>query len=223
MTEFIKAKELKKKYQVQGRFYIMASPNLNIKCRSLLTITDTTTINEKKMLVIMLNPGSSRPHDDDYLETEILISNIDQLHDISLIDTKPDTTQYQIMRVMDKFQFSYANIINLYDIREPKSDLLFDSAKNGRIPTEASIFSDSRQTELSNYFTDDTTVILAWGKVKAIEELEKTAIDKVNKLTKKIYLVRGKDNFIGHPSPQNHNFKLKWLYSIYEQLKELDN
>ena len=170
----------------------------------------------------MLNPGSSRPLDNEYLETEILTTKIDQLNNVSLINAKPDTTQYQIMRVMNELQFSYADIINLYDIREPKSGLLFDNAKKGKLQTEASIFSDTRQSELSNYFKADTTVILAWGNAKPITEIEKNAIDKVSKLTKRVFTVRGNDNIICHPSPQNHNFKLKWLDNIYGQLKALD-
>jgi len=120
---------------------------------------------------------------------------------------------------MNELQFSYADIINLYDIREPKSGLLFDNAKKGNLQTEASIFADIRQSELTNYFTADPTVILAWGNAYLISETEKTAIDKVSKLTKKVFTVRGNDNRICHPSPQNHNFKLKWLDNIYEQLR----
>lgn len=223
MTEFIKAADLKKKYQVKGRFYVLTSNNSTTKCRSLLTITDTTITNKKKLLVIMLNPGSSRPLDNEYLETEILATQIDKLNNISLIDAKPDTTQYQIMRVMKELKFSYADIINLYDIREPKSGLLFNNAKKSKLQNEASIFSDTRQLELNNYFTADTTVILAWGNAKPITETEKTAIAKISKLTNKIFTVRGNDNIICHPSPQNHNYKIKWLDSIYGQLKVFDN
>lgn len=167
----------------------------------------------------MLNPGSSRPLDDTYLEKEILATKIDQLNYVSLIDAKPDTTQYQIIRVMNELQFSYADIINLYDIREPKSGLLFENAKKGRLQSEVSIFSDKRQSELANYFTSDTSVILAWGNAKPITEIEKTAFDKVSKLTNKIFTVRGNDNIICHPSPQNHNYKLKWLDNINRELR----
>lgn len=220
MAEFIKAADLKKKYQVKGRFYILTSNNTTTKCRSLLTIADTkTTRTKKKLLVIMLNPGSSRPLDKEYLEEEILTTQIDQLNTVSLIDAKPDTTQYQIMRVMNELQFSYADIINLYDIREPKSGLLFDNAKKGKLQNEASIFSETRYSELKSYFTTDTTAILAWGNAKPISGIEKIAIDKVSKLTKKVFSVRGNDNIICHPSPLNHNFKLKWLDGIYGQIR----
>lgn len=219
MTEFIKAADLKKQYQVKGRFYVLKSVNSITKCRSLLTITDTAKTHKKKLLVIMLNPGSSRPIDKEYLETEILATQIDKLNSVSLIDTKPDTTQYQIMRVMKELQFTYANIINLYDIREPKSGILFDNAKKGELQTEASIFANTRQSELNSYFTNETTVILAWGNAKPISEIEKKAIENISKLTKKIFTVRGNNNIICHPSPQNHNFKIKWLDNIYGQLK----
>lgn len=222
MIEFIKSVDLKKKYQVKGRFYVLINKKSITKCRSLLTIEDTTVTNKKKLLVIMLNPGSSRPLDNEYLETEILVTKIDELNNLTLIDAKPDTTQYQIMRVMNELQFSYAHIINLYDVREPKSSFLLDNAKRGKLQVEASIFSNKRQSELNNYFTVDTTVILAWGNVKPIIEIEKKAFVKITKLTNKIFTVRGKNNIICHPSPQNHNFKLKWLDNICGQLRTLD-
>jgi len=100
MAEFIKAEELKRKYQVKGRFYILRCVNSTTRCRSLLTIKDSTVAQKKKLLVVMLNPGSSRPLDKEYLEPEILSTQIDKLNDVPLVDAKPDATQYQIMRVM---------------------------------------------------------------------------------------------------------------------------
>lgn len=222
MAEFIPAVDLKKKYKVKGRFYVLTSSNSTNKCRSLLTITDTTLTNDKKLLVIMLNPGSSRPLDNEFREPEILVDNINSLNNVLLIDAKPDTTQYQIMRVMNELQFSHTDIINLYDIREPKSTLLFDNAKKGRLEFKASIFSDTRQQELNKYFTTKTTVILAWGNAKPIQDIENKAINKISKLTNKTYTVRGNDNIICHPSPQNHNYKIKWLDNIYGQLRTLE-
>lgn len=219
MPEFIKAVELKKKYQVKGRFYDLAKGKSVTKCRSLLTITDTTLSNKKKLLVVMLNPGSSRPLDSEYVESQIPASQINRLEHVSLIDTKPDTTQYQIMRVMNEFKYSYADVINLYDVREPKSGILFQNAKKGRIPLEASIFSDARQSELNSLFAASPVVVLAWGNARQIAETEKNALEKVSQLTDKSFLVRGRDNIICHPSPQMHSFKLKWLDDIYAQLK----
>ncbi len=218
MTEFIPAAELKKKYHVKGRFYILTEKNLKIKCRSLLTIEDTTASGKKKLLVVMLNPGSSRPLTKTYKEALVSTSRINELEKIPLIDSKPDITQYQIMRVMHKLIFSNANIINLYDVREPKSRILFDNAKKEKIQDEASIFSDTRKAELKKYFTSDTTVILAWGNIKSIFETEKKAIKKIEHLADKIYSVRSSDNIICHPSPQNHNFKIRWLDSMIGQL-----
>lgn len=219
MTEFIPAADLKKKYSVKGRFYVLSSDNSTTKCRSLLTISSTTTSNKRSLLVVMLNPGSSRPFYNEYIETEISTMHIDDLEHIPLIDVKPAPTQYQIMRVMNELKFSFANIINLLDIRETKSGHLFDKVKNGNIATEASIFSETRQTELRNYFTSDTIVILAWGNTRAIFDYEKKALEKISSLTDKVFTVRGNDNRICHPSPQNQNLKIKWLDNIFEQLK----
>lgn len=169
----------------------------------------------------MLNPGSSCPLNIDYSETEVLSTDIDQLNTISLIDTKPDPTQYQVMRVMNEFQFSHADVINLFDIREPKSRDLFEKLRKNEFQPEASIFTGTRQSELNSYFTADRTVILAWGKANKISEAENTAIDKISKLAKRVFTVRGNNNIICHPSPQNHNYKLKWLNNICAQLRVL--
>jgi len=228
MAKFIKADELKKKYQAKGRFYVLKNSKSKSKtsCRSLLTITDITDKNitdDKKLLVIMLNPGSSRPLDKKYSEPEILTTKIADLETIPPIDAKPDTTQYQVMRVMKEINYSHADIINLYDIREPKSDVLFENAKKGILEKEASIFSDTRQAELNSYFTPNKTVILAWGNAKTIKKTEKNAIDKVFKLSKKIFCVHGNDNIINHPSPRNHNLKIKWLDNILNKLRKNEN
>jgi hypothetical protein len=219
MIGFVKAADLRKKYEVKGRFYLLANTNSKIKCRSLLTITDRTRAIEKKLLVIMLNPGSSRPLDNEYLESRISKTQIGQLNDISLTDARPDATQYQIMRVMDEFEFSHADIINLYDVREPKSGILFARAKKHSFPKETSIFTEARQSELNTYFTNTSNVILAWGRVTPIAAVEEMALEKISKLVSKVLLVRGTDNVIYHPSPQNHKLKLKWLENIFGQLR----
>lgn len=223
MTVFIPAADLKKKYFVQGRFYSLTNNNNSAKCRSLLTITDRANSNHRKLLVVMLNPGSSRPLADNYNEPTIPIKQIDKLKQVPLVPAKPDTTQYQIMIVMNVLNFSDAQIINLLDIREPKSGILFDNAKIRNIESEASIFSDSRQAELKTYFTTDTTVILAWGNARTISDIEKIAIKRITSLTDKVFMVCDDDKFIRHPSPQNHNLKLKWLDNIIEQLNSSQN
>ena len=221
MAEFILARDLKKKYKVLGRYYVLKGRKSKNKCRSLLTISDITISKGKRLLVVMLNPGSSRPLNKQYKETEINFNNIEQLNLIPLIDAKPDNTQYQIMRVMNEFQYSNADIINLYDIREPKSKLLFSKAKKGQLENELSIFSEIRHPELKKYFSKDTTVILAWGNTKAIKETEILAQDKITKLKSKTIAVHGNNNLICHPSPLNHQLKIKWLDDIFEQLKAI--
>jgi hypothetical protein len=220
MTKFIPAEELKKKYSVQGRFYVLNNGKSKTRCRSLLTITETANKNNKKLVVIMLNPGSSRPLDKNHKEEEVATNNMSRLKQIQLVPTKPDTTQYQVMRVMNELNFSSAEILNLFDIREAKSTILFSNIKKGNIDREASIFSDKRKTELQNYFTPDTAVIVAWGNGKSFFDIEKNAIEKISALTDKIFLVRSNDNItICHPSPMIQSFKLRWLDMIIKQLK----
>ena len=109
MNEFIYAKELTKKYYVCGSFYNLKLDDGNIlPCRNDLQILDkefyskciNITNQEPDALVIMMNPGSSRPKYKDYKVPLFNSNNLSKnlLKNYRVI-TKPDNTQYQIMRV----------------------------------------------------------------------------------------------------------------------------
>ncbi len=85
------------------------------------------------------------------------------------------------------------------------------------------IFSDNRQSELHNYFTAETTVILAWGNVKPIRVMEGDALGKISKLTKRLVSARADNQNIYHPSPPIYDYKIRWLDTICGCLKALDN
>ena len=76
-------------------------------------------------LVIMMNPGGSEPMKKS-VENLYTYKNINLLADSlksgdDIVKTKPDRTQYQIMRIMEWQQWSHVRVINLSDIRNPKS------------------------------------------------------------------------------------------------------
>ncbi|MBF0156042.1 MAG: DUF1643 domain-containing protein, partial [Magnetococcales bacterium] len=128
----IPAAELKARFGVFGYFYRLALGGELLGCRSVLTLVahedvpgDPADLLEARpdLLVVMMNPGSSRP----------LVSLPERPAATSaeaiwrgrfLVPTRPDTTQYQVMRIMAAKGFRHARVLNLSDLREPKSPLL---------------------------------------------------------------------------------------------------
>lgn len=107
MVEFIPAAILKSKFDVFGHFYsVQVAPKQVVECRSVLEIVETDHVPKKTAALcdrrpdavfIMMNPGSSRPLSK--VDNRIHAKAIHELS-ISLVPTKPDTTQYKVMRVM---------------------------------------------------------------------------------------------------------------------------
>ncbi|RLS75116.1 MAG: DUF1643 domain-containing protein, partial [Planctomycetota bacterium] len=106
-VRFIPAAELKSAYGVFGHFYsVQISRNQAVDCRSVLEIVSQDQASDHTSqffrrtpdaVFIMMNPGSSQPL--------VPVNNsieVKKLHElpISLVPTKPDTTQYQVMRLM---------------------------------------------------------------------------------------------------------------------------
>lgn len=98
---FIAAKELKQEFGVFGHFYSieLASKEI-IECRSVLEIahhkhtpSDHSELSELRpdAMFIMMNPGSSKPLVE--VNNRIRARAIHKLP-VSLVPTKPDTTQY---------------------------------------------------------------------------------------------------------------------------------
>jgi len=114
MIEFIKASELKKEFDVFGHFYsIQIGSAYELDCRSVLEIVnkkndikkcDSLSFLPPDAIFIMMNPGSSKPMDEN--KKIISYTSANQLV-VSLIPTKPDTTQYQLMRVMKYYKWNH--------------------------------------------------------------------------------------------------------------------
>lgn len=69
------------------------------------------------LMVILMNPGSSRPIDG--IDNNLIPS-----------EATPDATQYQIMDVMDLASLDFARILNLSDIRTSDSVELYNFIKS---------------------------------------------------------------------------------------------
>jgi hypothetical protein len=196
MVPFISANELKDKYGVFGHFYsVEVAPNRVVDCRSVLEIVEKPHAPEKASALsssmpdavfIMMNPGSSRPLID--VRNHIRAKAIHELQ-ISLVPTKPDTTQYQVMRVMHYCEWHHVRALNLSDLRCSKSGeffKLFMQLEEEVTFDSHSVFSSRRKHEL---------------KQKTIRGL----------------LKEGTTNKYLHPLPSLQKQKLSWVNRMVEQ------
>jgi hypothetical protein len=173
MVRFIPAEELKRKFDVFGHFYsVQVAPKKVVECRSVLEIMETdhgpkktADLSHRKpnAVFIMMNPGSSRPLTE--VNNRIHAKAIHELP-ISLVPAKPDTTQYQVMRLMHYCEWQHVRVLNLSDLRCPKSGIFIKQFKEleEELSFDAhSIFSNRRKNELALKLIDGISVIRAWG------------------------------------------------------------
>jgi hypothetical protein len=159
-------------------------------------------------MVIMMNPGSSKP-----------------LYPIiNSAETKaiPDPTQLQIIKVMNNCNFNYARILNLSDIREPKSKIFFklmNGFNNVNIPH--SIFSKTYKKEFKRLFIKNVPVIVAWGVNEKLSRLAKLALKTIDEKTLVGLKKPGSPYGYYHPLPPNQFKQKAWVNAITEQLQNI--
>lgn len=234
MIEFIAANKLKNKFSVFGHFYsIDIGSAKNIDCRSVLEIatingasTNAGALSEKcpDAVFIMMNPGSSQP----LIKANNLVSltNIGSLES-SLVPTKPDITQYQLMRVMYYCNWKHVRVLNLSDMRDTRSRKFIERyRKIEEDPPgveEHSIFSDARENELKNKLNlkSGSHVICAWGVSPDLDPLIKRCVNKISYMSEvKGLLKTGSTNKYFHPSPILQLDKEKWIHNMVKQIKK---
>lgn len=184
---FIPADTLKKNFEVLGHYYqVSGKPQ-----RRLLEIRRHTAKNELRKdtvydaLVIMMNPGGSRP------------KSPGSAYHAELVPAHPDTTQYQIMRVMEACGWNFVRVINLSDTCEPKSKVFLPQLNNQ--PTKRSIFDLQRAGELKELLSAAKNVICAWGMDKRLTPLANKALQALK--------LHGRSDFLGVQGHQNHSFR----------------
>jgi hypothetical protein len=229
VAQFIPAAALKSKYDVFGHFYsIELAPDNIVECRSVLEIVDKelvrkkTTISNRRpdAVFVMMNPGSSRPL--------VAVNNhvhAEAIHDlpISLVPTKPDTTQYQVMRLMHYCDWRHVRVLNLSDLRCSKRNAFFKQYKALEIDgfDSHSIFSKRRANELALKLTTHKAVpvIRAWGMSSELDLLiDRCTAKLVSSKTIKGLLKEGSGNKYLHPLPSLQIQKLLWVDRMVEQL-----
>ncbi len=101
---------MRKNFKITGLFYQQDG----FYFRKFLNIVKKDSeIKKPDLMVVMMNPDSSRPLDgneSNNIEAEAI----------------PDNTQDQIMRVMKNCNFDFAQILNLSDLREAKSSVSYE-------------------------------------------------------------------------------------------------
>lgn len=188
-----------------GRYYLLEG----IPCRKVLEIKRVITDEPSPdLLVIMMNPGSSAPLNEG--------ESLDQL-----VLAKPDATQDQIMRVMDAAEFNFARVINLSDVRTPKSKELqaFLISDEGKVLPH-SIFDPSRADGLAQLLPKDATYLLGWGVHYTLRPYAQLAL----KILTGQQLVgwhkaKGKDWEYYHPLPPNTRKQEEWLHTVLDKLR----
>lgn len=184
-------------------------------------IEDSSALIKRKpdALVVMMNPGSSRPLTDDF-EPHIVSSFAEAdklLLKGKLIPTRPDPTQYQVERVMHRLKWNHVRVINLADVREPKSYVFTDSIRK---KNPYSIFSEERRTALLQLCTNET-VICGWGMDRKLTPLIDRAVAFLKENQVKVIgqANDAQDIYFRHPSPMMKTGKVKWLEDVFAQLK----
>lgn len=164
------------------------------------------------LMVVMMNPGSSRPlnnNDSFNFETE----------------TVPDRTQDQIMKIMINNGFYYSRILNLSDLRESKSSIFYSKLVELKdLNIHHSIFSDERKEDFNALFVKGIPVILAWCVNNNLFELAAIAKNRIGSDFMTIGIQKvGKEYAFYHPLPQNYNKQKEWVETITNKLKAWSN
>lgn len=232
MVSFIPACELKKAYDVFGHFYsIVFDSGERVECRSVLelvhkkhTPADLTGFSEKRpdAVCIMMNPGSSRP----LCEVDNLVTP-DTIKDVartSLVPTRPDITQYQLMRVMHYCGWDHVRILNLSDLRDPKSGNFVDRYTRLEMQKDGvihSLFSSARSAELALRLGPDhgLPVICAWGVSPDLEPLIGRCMARIGGYNRQGLLKEGTADKYFHPLPTLQRAKEAWVMNMVADLR----
>jgi hypothetical protein len=233
--DFIYAPELKKSFTCYGHFYELLLLNgERVKCRSVLEIVDSSIpqlnpsdISEREpdAVVIMMNPGSSRPMDIYHIDEDIEYPQAGASMRKELVLTQPDNTQYQVMRVAVCRRWSHIRVLNLSDLRDPKSGSFLqkvDALSEVMGGHVHSLFSSERSAECGHALKrrSATPVLLGWGQDPGLLPLAEQCMKR---LKGEPFVTVPSDIhplLNAHPSPMLQSKKLQWLETMLEELEQ---
>lgn len=223
---YIRALELKKNFDVLANFYSVDVRGAHpIRCRSVLEIRGRSLPpgTSADAVVVMMNPGSSRP----VVEEDVLVapSGLAAMKD-RLKPAVPDTTQYQVMRVMHHMRWGHVRVINLSDLRDSKSDSFVD--RYIRVEkefglTSHSVFAPERRSRLRQYLArrEGAPMIRAWGVAQELIPLIERASEALVGEGQLTGLEKpGRQGRFYHPLPTLQSQKELWVAQMLAQLRE---
>ena len=232
--EFLYAAELKKQFSCYGHFYeLVMMTGERAKCRSVLEIVDRSIpqenpsdISEMKpdVVVIMMNPGSSHPKDIYHIDEEIEYPRSGGSMRKELVLTQPDNTQYQVMRVAVTKGWRHIRVLNLSDLRDPKSGNFLQKVEalteimGGHVH---SIFSPERTDECVHSLRrkGNTPILLGWGQVPGLVPLAEQCMKRIDGEPTRTVPSEVHPLLNAHPSPMLQSKKLLWLDNMLQALE----
>ena len=224
------ADDLKKRFGVYGDFYQIMLGGNDYACRSVLeliaheqTPEDPNGIQfmNPDLLVVMMNPGSSKPQVPCFVPRRVQGDGTEERP--QRVKTRPDNTQYQIMRIMAARGFQHARILNLSDLREPKSPMLMPKLEFlHSIPggDRHSVFCNDRDLERQRLMGPygAIPVLAGWGRHKKLLSLATLCVEKLHGWRVIGLPVDDRGLFYAHPSPMLQRGKDLWLTAVLKQL-----
>lgn len=210
------AKELLTEFQVWGRFYETRIAGQLERLRSHLELfpvgwsPERAIEGQADLVVVMMNPGASEP-----------LPNLQACGEFE--PTRPDTTQYQILRLMRRAQalglpWKHARVLNLSDLRTPKSAELFVKLTLYAADHRHSIFAAHRRSELKLALgAERTPVLLAWGLNPSLRERAACAQTALAGHPSLGLLVTS--GAYRHPLPQRADLQKAWLDGVEAQIR----
>jgi len=233
--DFQYAAELKKRFTCYGHFYELVLMNGDrVKCRSVLEIVDAgiprdvpSSISEMEpdAVVIMMNPGSSHPKDIYHIDKEIEYPQTGDSMRKELVLTQPDNTQYQVMRVAVRQGWKHVRVLNLSDLRDPKSGSFLQKveALSGIMGGHVhSMFCSERATELAHALRRKgrTPVLLGWGQDPGLIRLAEQCLQRIASEPTCTVASNVHPLLNAHPSPMLQSKKLEWLETMIRGLEQ---
>lgn len=233
--DFKYAAELKKRFSCYGHFYELALMNGDrVNCRSVLEIVDgdisrkvPSDISELEpdVVVIMMNPGSSHPKDIYHIDDEIEYPRTFTCFRKELVLTQPDNTQYQIMRVAVHQGWKHIRVLNLSDLRDPKSGSFLQKvdALSGIMGGHVhSMFCSERSAELAHALKrrNRTAILLGWGQDPGLIPLARQCMDRIEGEPTCTVVSDVHPLLSAHPSPMLQSKKLEWLETMIRELEK---
>jgi hypothetical protein len=170
----------------------------------------------------MMNPGSSRP----LLPVDQLVKveAMDRLT-THLVPTRPDTTQYQVLRVMRQLGWQHVRVLNLSDLRCTKSVQFFREFQ--QLEAEHgfdvhTLFAARRKVELARRLTSHLhlPIVRAWGVSDALNPLIDRCERAIRGRETRYGLAKaGTTNKFFHPLPSLQSQQRLWVEQMLQQIR----